>query len=228
MMEDAGDQFCISLVWALEEDQLEGIHRTVKQEATRAVSSRVPWVSSTQNLESNIELVDRVKVLPNGERCISSAWQNAKSITQKPGRIKRLLRPARKSDRKFRAEVYRMGSHSLEDWSHVPLNSTAPRPRMNPDERMRLDFLESCLGKKQFYTFPIEGDSFACLQVFRGNQSAYGIPSVLQPILKRLWLTLCVCSHLCCMFVLARSWLCESRFGGLRGWLALTVSPCRS
>ncbi len=76
------------------EDEIEGIHRRVKVESSRAAASRVPWVSATRTCEIDIAYVQSAAELPGGEELVCKEWDAYKRILQKPGaRARTLLQP---------------------------------------------------------------------------------------------------------------------------------------
>eukprot|EP00959_Pyramimonas_sp_CCMP1952_P382983 8024828-Pyramimonas_sp.AAC.1 len=66
------------------EDEVEGIHRTVHVESTRARASRIPWLSATSTAEADLEYIDNVLDLPDGEDLVCREWDAYKRIIQKP------------------------------------------------------------------------------------------------------------------------------------------------
>ena len=96
------------------EDELEGAHRDISREATRACGGSIPWLSATSSLHQSFELYDDLKNHPNFERCFRSEWANFKKVLQPPGRHE--CRPVRSTYKAFVRRVYRLQLHAHEEW----------------------------------------------------------------------------------------------------------------
>ena len=78
------------------EDEVEGLHRNVKIESSRAPATQVPWASSTQTLKEILAYVEAVEDMPRGPEVFCREWHGYKRLLQMPGKTRRQLwRPRR-------------------------------------------------------------------------------------------------------------------------------------
>jgi hypothetical protein len=66
------------------EDVLEGVHRSVSRERSRATPSRIPWMSATRMLQANLEYFNKLMTTPGSGALWRSEWQRYKKLLQVP------------------------------------------------------------------------------------------------------------------------------------------------
>ena len=105
----------------ISEQDLESVHSTYHRECLRASGAKVAWACATQNLPHNISVAMQTLGSDNVAAKAQLTWnyKRYKSILQKPGRPRwgqRRFRPRRMKNKAFKAELHRLGEHSLETW----------------------------------------------------------------------------------------------------------------
>ncbi len=137
----------------ISEEDLEGIHRTIKKEKMRALAALVPWAGTTQCYEQNMAIVNHV--LNNehdGRAIIASEWANYKRILQAPGGKRKCARPVKMKLKDFRKKLFRLQEYSLIDWSGVdPIVHEASRDRPSLI-RVQAEYLRMSLAKGRYYS----------------------------------------------------------------------------
>ena len=97
-------QLCV-----LDDTVAERPHRAVSHHAVHAVTSTLPWWSSTLRLQQNLDL----EASPAGHAAIVSLWPVWKVLGQRNPRSVRGRVPLRTSTEKFTAMIYRTGDGGL-------------------------------------------------------------------------------------------------------------------
>ena len=138
----------------LSEDVVEGTHRGILREKTRANAAKLPWISASERLGQNLATYDELKDAPGGEDAFAAEWRRWKRLVQAPGRSLNFMRNKKLPHASFYAKVYRMVEHSQTDWSDI---WKAPSATKRTDAvRVQAEYLNKVIEARAFYSLPLQ------------------------------------------------------------------------
>lgn len=149
------------------EDVLEGVHRSVSRERSRATPSRIPWMSATRMLQANLEYFNKLMTTPGSGALWRSEWQRYKKLLQVPHKRRLMDRPRRISDKEFRRSMYRLGEHALRDWEWLPIGGMVDEKQdLVPADKLRREYVRAIMFNNTFYSYTTDQDEERVVLVF--------------------------------------------------------------
>ena len=129
----------------------EGWHCSVRLVKVRSNRSRIPWLFSSQRLPQNLQTIRTFEAMPSGRNSIRFEWHRCSRVLQ----AQRRKAVAASHQAVFRQRrVYRLGKHSLTNWSLWADEDSRrldgavgeARPSLTDYQKTKAQYLRQCLA----------------------------------------------------------------------------------
>ena len=145
---------------AITSDPAEGYHRSISATKSRARSAGMPFLLSSNRLQQNISLCERLLKDDAGRTAFRYNFKKYQRILQTSRR--KQYRPVRQVRKLTLAKVYRLERESRQDWSGLatevegPEAPAGPAPAAPDTTKLATEWLRAVFKANTIYSFPSE------------------------------------------------------------------------